>query len=136
MKDADKQEYTGARNARGSLSSPAPVYSRSRRSGRWWRSWSRPAQPVRAWSAARIEPEWVEPVAQHLIKRSYSEPHWEQAQGAVMATERSPFTALRTIVAARKSTSLARSTRRCRRTVYPPCAGGGRLADASRLLPR
>ena len=38
--------------------------------------------------AARIEPEWVEPVAQHLIKRSYSEPHWERSQGAVMATEK------------------------------------------------
>ena len=24
--------------------------------------------------AARIDPEWVEPVAQHLIKRTYSEP--------------------------------------------------------------
>ncbi len=39
--------------------------------------------------AARIDPEWVEPVAQHLIKRTYSEPHWERAQGAVMATEKS-----------------------------------------------
>ncbi|VEB59179.1 ATP-dependent RNA helicase HrpA [Salmonella enterica subsp. enterica] len=29
-----------------------------------------------------------ETVAQHLIKRSYSEPHWERAQGAVMATEK------------------------------------------------
>src|SRR5690606_25239591 len=38
--------------------------------------------------AARIDPEWVEPVAQHLLKRSSSEPHWERAQGAVMATEK------------------------------------------------
>lgn len=52
-------------------------------------------------TAARIEPEWVEPVAQHLIKRSYSEPHWERAQGAVMATEKVTVYGL-PIVAARK----------------------------------
>lgn len=51
--------------------------------------------------AARIEPEWVEPVAQHLIKRSYSEPHWERSQGAVMATEKVTVYGL-PIVAARK----------------------------------
>src|SRR3712207_1453463 len=37
---------------------------------------------------ARIEPEWVEALAQHLVKRSYSEPHWEKKQGAVMAYEK------------------------------------------------
>ncbi|GAA6172919.1 ATP-dependent RNA helicase HrpA [Colwellia sp. KU-HH00111] len=36
---------------------------------------------------ARIDPVWIEPLAQHLIKRSYSEPHWEKKQGAVMAFE-------------------------------------------------
>ncbi len=36
---------------------------------------------------ARIEPEWVEHLAQHLIKRSYSEPHWSRRQGRVMAYE-------------------------------------------------
>ncbi len=42
MKDADKQEYTGARNARFSIFR-VPACLKSRRSGRWWRSWSRPA---------------------------------------------------------------------------------------------
>ena len=27
---------------------------------------------------ARIEPEWAEEVGAHLVKRSYSEPHWEK----------------------------------------------------------
>ncbi|MFD2166874.1 ATP-dependent RNA helicase HrpA [Thalassotalea euphylliae] len=36
---------------------------------------------------ARIEPQWLEPMAKHLVKRSYSEPHWEKKQGAVMAYE-------------------------------------------------
>ena len=38
--------------------------------------------------AARIEPEWAERLAGHLVKRSYSEPHWEADQGSVMAVER------------------------------------------------
>lgn len=36
---------------------------------------------------ARIDPLWIEPLADHLLKRSYSEPHWEKKQGAVMAFE-------------------------------------------------
>ncbi|MEW6982855.1 ATP-dependent RNA helicase HrpA [Colwelliaceae bacterium 6471] len=36
---------------------------------------------------AKIDPLWIEPLAQHLIKKSYSEPHWEKKQGAVMAYE-------------------------------------------------
>ena len=36
----------------------------------------------------RIEPEWVEPLAEHLVKRTYSEPHWSAKQGAAMAVER------------------------------------------------
>ena len=39
-------------------------------------------------TAARIEPETVERVAVHLVQRSYSEPHWDIARGAVMAFER------------------------------------------------
>jgi ATP-dependent helicase HrpA len=37
---------------------------------------------------AKIEPEWVEPLAEHVVKRHYSEPHWEQKRAQVMAFER------------------------------------------------
>jgi ATP-dependent helicase HrpA len=37
---------------------------------------------------AKIEPDWIEPLAEHLLKRTYSEPHWEKDQAAVMAYER------------------------------------------------
>ena len=47
-------------------------------------------------------PEWVEPVAQHLIKRTYSEPHWERAQGAVMATGKKSLFMVCRLLAARK----------------------------------
>jgi len=36
---------------------------------------------------AKIDPLWIEPMAEHLLKRNYSEPHWEKKQGAVMAYE-------------------------------------------------
>ena len=39
-------------------------------------------------SVARIEPEWVEPLAQHLVKRSYSEPFWSIKRGAAMVHEK------------------------------------------------
>ncbi|MBL8259841.1 MAG: ATP-dependent RNA helicase HrpA [Candidatus Competibacteraceae bacterium] len=39
-------------------------------------------------TAARIEPEWVEGLAGHLLKRSYAEPHWEKRSARVMALER------------------------------------------------
>ena len=38
--------------------------------------------------AAKIQPEWVEPLAQHLVSKSYSEPHWDKKQGAVFAFEK------------------------------------------------
>ena len=37
---------------------------------------------------AAVEPEWVEPVAAHLVKRAYSEPRWSKKRGAVIATEK------------------------------------------------
>jgi ATP-dependent helicase HrpA len=37
---------------------------------------------------AAIDPAWAEPIAGDLCKHSYSEPHWEKNQGAVVAYER------------------------------------------------
>ena len=39
-------------------------------------------------TVAAIEPEWVEPIAAHLVKRSYSEPRWSRSLGAAVATEK------------------------------------------------
>ena len=37
---------------------------------------------------ARIEPEWLERVGAHLIRRHYLDPHWEKRSGQVVAFER------------------------------------------------
>lgn len=39
-------------------------------------------------SAARIDPAWIEPIAKHLVKRTYSEPFWSTKNGAAMVHER------------------------------------------------
>ena len=38
--------------------------------------------------AARIDPKWVEPLAEHLVSRTYSEPRWVASRASVVATER------------------------------------------------
>lgn len=37
---------------------------------------------------AQIEPEWVEAAAAHLLKKSWSDPHWEKKRAEVVAFER------------------------------------------------
>ena len=39
-------------------------------------------------SVAGVEPEWIEELGQHLIKRSYFDPHWHAESGRVVAFER------------------------------------------------
>jgi ATP-dependent helicase HrpA len=44
-------------------------------------------QKVYGMLCARIEPEWIEQQAAHLLKRSWRDPHWSRRRGAVMAFE-------------------------------------------------
>ncbi len=37
---------------------------------------------------ARIDPGWIEPLAGHVVNRSYHDPHWHKKNGTVMAFER------------------------------------------------
>ncbi|WP_066567654.1 ATP-dependent RNA helicase HrpA [Snodgrassella sp. CFCC 13594] len=37
---------------------------------------------------AKIEPEWIEAEAPHLVRQHYFEPHWSQKRGEVVASER------------------------------------------------
>lgn len=39
-------------------------------------------------TVARIDPAWIEPLAGHLLSRSYSEPHWDRKSGTVLAFEK------------------------------------------------
>jgi ATP-dependent helicase HrpA len=37
---------------------------------------------------ARIQPEWIEPLAGHLVSREYFEPHWDPQAGNIMVWEK------------------------------------------------
>ena len=38
--------------------------------------------------AAPIQPHWIEPLAQHLLRFSYGEPTWDESRGLAMVSER------------------------------------------------
>ncbi|MBI1758726.1 MAG: ATP-dependent RNA helicase HrpA [Actinobacteria bacterium] len=86
MKDAAKQDYQGARGARFAAFPGSALFRKQPR----WVMAAELVETSRLWGRvlARIEPEWVEPLADHLVKRDYSQPHWEKDQGAVMAYEK------------------------------------------------
>ncbi|MFF7949379.1 ATP-dependent RNA helicase HrpA [Streptomyces griseorubiginosus] len=86
VKDGNKNEYLGARNAKFAI---FPGSSLFKKQPRFVMS-AELVETSRLWARvnARIEPEWVEPLAEHLLKRTYSEPHWEKDQAAVMAYEK------------------------------------------------
>ncbi|MFF8931290.1 ATP-dependent RNA helicase HrpA [Streptomyces longwoodensis] len=86
VKDGNKNEYLGARNAKFAIFPGSALF---RKQPRFVMS-AELVETSRLWARvnARIEPDWVEPLAEHLLKRTYSEPHWEKDQAAVMAYEK------------------------------------------------
>ena len=86
MRDGARREYAGARNASFTLS-PGSSLSRKQPS---WVMVSELVDTGRLWghTAAKIEPAWVEPLAEHLVNRSYSEPRWDRERAQIVATER------------------------------------------------
>jgi ATP-dependent helicase HrpA len=99
LRDMEKPEYLGARGARFSIFPGSVLYRRNTR----WVMAAELVETTRLWGrvAARIEPEWAERLAGHLVKRSYSEPHWERDRGSVVAIEKVTLYGL-PIVAGRK----------------------------------
>ncbi|WP_428447685.1 ATP-dependent RNA helicase HrpA [Photobacterium nomapromontoriensis] len=86
MKDQEKNEYQGARNARFNIFPGSGIFKKQPK----WVMVAELVETSRLWGriAAKIQPEWVEPLAEHLLKRSYSEPHWEKKQASVAAYEK------------------------------------------------
>ncbi|MFI5592614.1 ATP-dependent RNA helicase HrpA [Amycolatopsis sp. NPDC051758] len=86
LKDPAKGDYLGARGARFGIFPGSALFKKQPR----FVMSAELVETSRLWARvnARIEPEWVEPLAGHVVKRNYSEPHWERKQGAVMATEK------------------------------------------------
>jgi len=86
LKDADGREYLGARQAKFMI---FPGSGLARKTPRMVMV-GELVETSRLWgrTAAKIQPEWVESAGEHLVNRSYSEPHWSTRRGAVMAREK------------------------------------------------
>ncbi|MFJ1580677.1 ATP-dependent RNA helicase HrpA [Streptomyces sp. NPDC088182] len=86
VKDGAKNEYLGARSAKFAVFPGSALFKKPPR----FLMSAELVETSRLWARvnAKIEPEWIEPLAGHLLKRTYSEPHWEKDMAAVMAYEK------------------------------------------------
>ncbi|GAB3391022.1 ATP-dependent RNA helicase HrpA [Humibacter soli] len=86
LRDAQKKDYLGARNTRflvfpgSALAKKQPQAIMSAELVETSRLFAR--------MNAAIDPAWAEPLAGDLVRRSYSEPHWEKRQGSAVVFER------------------------------------------------
>ena len=81
----ENREYLGARNRRFVIH---PGSGLAKKSPKWLMAFELvETTKLFARTVARIDPQWIEPVAGHLVKRSYAEPHWEMKRAQVVAKE-------------------------------------------------
>ena len=85
-KSEEKGDYLGARGIRFVVH---PGSYLQKKAGKWIVA-AELAETSRLFArcVARVNPEWIEQIGEHLIRRSYSEPHWEKKAMQVVANER------------------------------------------------
>ena len=83
---SDAHEFTGARNLKLNIFPGSGLFARPPK----WIVAAELVETGRRYAriVATIEPQWVERLAGHLVKRHYSDPHWEKRAGKVAAYER------------------------------------------------
>ena len=81
----ERREYEGARGTRFLIAPGTPLASRPPK----WVVAANLTETTRLYArmVAAVEPQWIESAGAHLIKRSYSEPHWVRERGFVAAYE-------------------------------------------------
>lgn len=86
LKADDEPHYLGARGIKFFL---WPGSALAKKAGRWVMA-AELVETSRLYARclAKIEPEWIEKVGAHLLKKSLSEPHWEKRPAQVSAFER------------------------------------------------
>jgi len=85
LRQQETRDYLGSRNARFALFPGSALFKA--RPG--WVMAGELVETSRLWgrNVARIDPSWIEPLAGHLVKRTYAEPHWERRRGGAVALE-------------------------------------------------
>ena len=82
----EKREYHGCRNRKFNL---FPGSALNKKRPKWiFSAEIVETQQVFARNNAKIDPAWVEPLAPHLIKKSWSEPVWKAKRAQVVANEK------------------------------------------------
>ena len=86
LRDVEKREYIGARGARFGISPGSSLFKKQPA----WVMSAELVETTRLWARfnARTDPASIERLAGHLVKRSYSEPHWEKKRGCAVALEK------------------------------------------------
>lgn len=84
--ESNRHEYRGARGTRFAIFPGSGLFKKNPE----WLVSAELVETSRLWARvnAEIQPEWVEELATHLVKRQYSDPHWSAKQGAVLAHEK------------------------------------------------
>ncbi|CAN5313266.1 ATP-dependent RNA helicase HrpA [soil metagenome] len=86
LKDPAKKDYVGARQTRFSIF-PGSALAKKQPNSVMSAELVETSRLFARMNAV-VDPAWAEALAGDLCKRSYSEPHWEKKQGAVVAYER------------------------------------------------
>jgi ATP-dependent helicase HrpA len=86
LRDPDRRDYLGARNARFSIFPGSGLFKKQPQ----FVMAAELVETSKLWGRvnASIKPEWAETLGAHLVKRTYSEPHWSKKRAAVLAYER------------------------------------------------
>jgi len=131
------REYLGARGARFSVF-PGSVLHRKNPQ---FLMAGELVETSRLWARqnAAIKPEWAERLAEHLVKRTYSEPHWSKKRASVMAYERVtlygvPLVADRPVAFGKVDAALSRELFIRHALVYGEWSSRHRFLDTNRRL--
>jgi len=86
LREERKPDYLGARGARFALNPGSGLFKKPP-------DWVMAAELVetsRLWArtAAKVDPAWIEELAEHLVVRTYAEPRWSARRGSAVAQEK------------------------------------------------
>ena len=81
----DRHEYTGAGGIKFNLWPGSGIFNAKPK----WVMVSEIVETTKRYGrvAAKISPQWIEPIADHIVKRRYADPRWSKKQQSVMASE-------------------------------------------------
>ncbi len=107
----EAREYRGAHGSRFAITGTSSVAKALPR----WVMAAELVETNRLWArtVAPIQPEWAERLGEHLVKRSYDDPRWDERRAAAVVTERAtlfglPVVAGRAVSLERLDAELAR----------------------------